>query len=123
MSFLENESLIFVIYLKFRIQRYITCQGFFVGKRLNSRINVQNTPFSPKKNDVTLNITKVKYTINFQIMPFMVQNKTQIVSNMHRYKKIVKKTLTQNSNHTYKLIYQKMSHVTFLIEKWSYKEN
>ena len=73
---------------------------FFVGKRLNSRMNVQNTPFSPIKNDVTLNITKVKYTINFQIMPFMVENKTQIASNMHRYKKIVKKTHKSPTIHT-----------------------
>ena len=55
-------------------------------------------------------------------MPFMVQTKTQIASNTYRYKKILKKILTQKSNHTYKLIYQKMSHVTFVIEKWSYKE-
>ena len=40
------------------------------------------------KNDVTL------YTIDFQIMPFMVQNKNQIASNTHKYKKIVKKILT-----------------------------
>ena len=44
----------------------------------------------------------------------MIQKKTQISSNTHRYKKIVKKILTQRSNHTYKL--QKMSHVTFLIK-------
>ena len=42
----------------------------------------------------SLNITKVKYTINFQIIPFMVQNKTQIGYNTHRYKKVVKKILT-----------------------------
>ena len=123
MSFLENESLIFVIYLKFWIQRYITCQGFFVSKRLNSRMKVQKYPIFIEKNDVTLNITKVKNTVIFKIMPFMVQTKTQIASNTYRYKKILKKILTQKSNHTYKLIYQKMSHVTFVIEKWSYKEN
>ena len=71
----------------------------------------------------SLNITKVKYTINFQIIPFMVQNKTQIGYNTHRYKKVVKKILTWKSNHTYTLIYQKISHVTFLIKKWTYKEN
>ena len=31
--FLANESLTLKIYFKFRIQWYITCQGFFVGKR------------------------------------------------------------------------------------------
>ena len=46
----------------------------------------------------------------------MVQNKTQITSNTHRYKKIVTKTNTRKSNHTHKLMYQKMSHVTFLIK-------
>ena len=29
-------------------------------------------PHFHRKNEVTLNITKVKYTINFQIKPFMV---------------------------------------------------
>ena len=53
-------------------------------------------------------------------MPFMIQNKTQISSNTHRYKKIVKKILTQRSNHTYKL--QKMSRNIFN-KKWSYEEN
>ena len=53
----------------------------------------------------------------------MVQNKTQIASDTHRYKKIVKKIFPWNSNHTYKLIYQKMSYETFLIKKWSYNEN
>ena len=47
-------------------------------------------------------------------MPFMVQSKTQ---NTHRYKKIVNKILTWKSNHTYKLIYQKMPQVTLLIKK------
>ena len=70
-----------------------------------------------------MNTTKVKYTINFQIMSPMVQNKTQIASNTQRYKKIVKKILARKSNHTYTLIYQKMLHVTFFIKKWSYKEN
>ena len=80
-------------------------------------------PYFPPKNDVTLNITKVKYTIYFQIIPFMVQNKTQIASDTHRYKKIVKKILIRKSNHPYRLIYQKMSHVTFLIKTWNCKEN
>ena len=62
---------------------------------------------------MTLNTTKVKYTINFQIV---VQNKTQITSNTHRYKKIVTKTITRKSNHIHKLMYQKMSHVIFLIK-------
>ena len=56
-------------------------------------------------------------------MPFMVQNKTQIVSNTHRYKKIVSQILTWKSNHTYKLVYQKMPHVIFLIKKQGYKKN
>ena len=90
---------------------------------MNSRIKVQQHPIFTKKNDVALNITKVKYTINFQIIPFMVQNKTQIASDTQRYKKIVKKILVQKSNHPCKLIYQKMSHVTVLIITWSYKEN
>ena len=67
--------------------------GFFVSKALNSRIKVQKYPIFTEKNDVTLNINKEKYTIIFQIIPAMVQNKTQIASNTHRYKKIVKKTL------------------------------
>ena len=46
----------------------------------------------------------------------MVQNKTQITSNTHRYKKIVTKTITRKSNHIHKLMYQKMSHVIFLIK-------
>ena len=37
-------------------------------------------------------------------MPFMVQNKTQIVSNTHKYKTIVSKILTWKSYHTHKLI-------------------
>ena len=84
-----------------------------MSKALNSRIKVQKYPIFTEKNDVTLNINKEKYTIIFQIIPAMVQNKTQIASNTHRYKKIVKKTLTCKSNHTYKLLYQKMSYVTF----------
>ena len=70
-----------------------------------------------------MTITKVKYTINFKIKSFMVQNKTQIVSNTHRFKKILKKILTWKSNHTFKLMYQKLSHVTSLIKKLSYEEN
>ena len=85
-----------------------------MGERLNSKIKVKKYPIFTEKIDVTLNIFILKYTLNFQIMPFMIQNKTQISSNTHRYKKIVKKILTQRSNHTYKL--QKMSHVTFLIK-------
>ena len=53
----------------------------------------------------------------------MVQNKTQIGYNTHRYKKVANKILTWKSNHIYKLIYQKISHATFLIKKWTYKEN
>ena len=49
--------------------------------------------FSPEKNDITLKITKVKYNINFHVMPFMDQNKTQTASDTHRYKKIVKKKI------------------------------
>ena len=90
---------------------------------MNSRIKVKKYPIFTEKNDVTLSIFKVKYIINFQIIPSMVQNKTQIASNTHRYKKIVKRIFTWKSNHPYKLMYQKMSHVTFLIEKWSYKKN
>ena len=109
--------------LKILTATVYSMSGFFVGKGLNSSIKVQNYPIFTEKNDVILNVTKVKYTVNFQIMPFMVQNKTQIASNTHRYKKIVKKILTWKSNHTYKLIYQKVSHVIFLIKKLSYKEN
>ena len=123
MSFMTNASLIFTIYLKFQIQRYITCQVFFAGKGLNSRINPQNYLMFTEQNDVTLNATKVKCTINFQIMPFMVQSKTQIAYNTHRYKEIGIKILIWKSNHTYKLIYQKMPHVTFLTKKWNYKKN
>ena len=94
MSFLANESLIFIIYLKFRVQRYIICKGFLVCKGLDSRTKIQKYPIFTEKNDVTLNLTKMKYTINFQIMPFMVQNKTKIASNTHSSKKIVKKILT-----------------------------
>ena len=47
--------------------------------------------FHRNKKDVILNITKVKYNINFQIKPLMVQNKIQSASNPHRYKKIIKK--------------------------------
>ena len=65
----------------------MTCQGLFAGKGLNSRIKIQKYPMFTEKNDVTMANTKVKYTINFQIMPFMVQNKTQIASNTHRYQK------------------------------------
>ena len=108
MSFLVNESLILVIYLKFGIQWYIRCQGFFRCKSLNSRIKVQKYPIFTKKKTVTLNIITVKCTINFQTTPFMVQNKTQIAHNTtHGYKKTVNKILTLKSNHTYKLIYHK----------------
>ena len=65
-----------------------------MGKALNSRIKVQKYPIFTEKNDLTLNINKEKYTIIFQIIPAMIQNKTQIASNTNRYKKIVKKTLT-----------------------------
>ena len=51
--------------------------------------------FSPEKDDVTLNITKVKYTMNFQIMPLIDQNKTQIASDTHRYKKMLRKYLSK----------------------------
>ena len=61
MSFFVNESLIVMIYLKFRIQQYITCQGFFAGKGLNTRMKVQKYAIFTRKNYVTLNITKVKY--------------------------------------------------------------
>ena len=61
---------------------------FFAGKGLGL---VQKYPTFTEKNGVTLIITKVKCTINFQLIPFMVQNKTQITSNTYRYKKIVKK--------------------------------
>ena len=105
MSFFVNESLVFIIYLKFQIQQYITCQGSFAGKGLNSKIKVQKYAIFTGKNDVTLNITKVKYTINFQIIPFKNQNKTQIASDTHKYKKIVKKMLKQKPNHTYKVTY------------------
>ena len=105
MSFFVNESLVFIIYLKFRIQQYITCQGSFTGKGLNSKIKVQKYAIFTGKNDVTLNITKVKYTINFQIIPFKNQNKTQIASDTHKYKKIVKKMLKQKPNHSYKVTY------------------
>ena len=88
MSFLVNEGLILIIYLKFGIQRYIRCQGFFRCKSLNSTIKVQKYPIFTKKKNVTLNIIKVKCTINFQKTPFMVQNKTQIAHNTtHSYKK------------------------------------
>ena len=94
MSFLANESLIFISYSKFGIQWYITCLGIF-WKRISIQDKFHEYPiFTTKKNDVTLNIIKVKYTINLQIIPFRAQNKTQIASNTHRYKKIVKKTLT-----------------------------
>ena len=64
----------------------------FEDKGLNSWIKVQKYPiFTEKKKDVILNITKVKYNINFQIKPLMVQNKIQSASNPHRYKKIIKK--------------------------------
>ena len=46
--------------------------GFFVGKGLNSKMKVQKYPIFIEKNDVTLNITKVKYIRNFQTIPFMV---------------------------------------------------
>ena len=52
--------------------------------------------FSPEKNDVTLNITKVKYIINFQIMPLIDQNETQIASDTHRYKKMLRKYLNKS---------------------------
>ena len=81
MSFLANESLILIIW------------GFFAGKSLNSKMKVQKSPIFTEKNDVTLNITRVKYTTNFEIMPFIVQNKTQIVSDTHRYMKRGKKIL------------------------------
>ena len=103
---MADESLIIIIYLKFWIQQYR-------GPKI---------PHFHQKNDITLNITKVKYTINFQ-MTFMVQNKIQIASNTHRYKKIVKKIITWKSNQTYKLICQTMSNKTFLLKKWSCKEN
>ena len=67
MSFLANESLIFTIYLKFLVQRYITCHGFFAGEGEDPK-----TPHFHPKNGVTLNITRVKYTIDFQ-MSFMFQ--------------------------------------------------
>ena len=123
MSFLVSESLILIIYLKFGIQQYITCQVFFCVSGFKFGVKVQKYPIFTEKNDVTLNIIKVKCTINFQAMPFMVQNKTQIASNTHRYKKTVNKILAWKWNHSHKLIYQKMSHVTFLIKKWSYKKN
>ena len=66
---------------------------FFAGKGLNSRIKVHKYAIFIRKNVVTLNITKVKYTVNFQLMPFTDQNKTQIASDKHRCKKIVKKIL------------------------------
>ena len=73
--------------------------GFFVGKGLNwEGKRPKNTPSSPnQKNNITLNITKIKYTKHFQIMPFMVQSKTQIASNTHTYRKIVKKILILSS--------------------------
>ena len=67
---------------------------FFASKSLNSGIKVQKYSIFTEENDVTLRITKVKYTINFKIMLFMVQNKIQIVSNAHKWKEIVKKILT-----------------------------
>ena len=45
----------------------------------------------------------------------MVQNKTQIASNTHRYKEIAK-NIPMKSNYTYKLTDQKMLHDTFLIK-------
>ena len=59
-----------------------------------------------------LNITKVKYTINFQ-MYFLVKSKTQIVSNTRQYKKIIKKILMK-SNDPYMFMYQKLSYATLL---------
>ena len=115
MSSLANESLIFMIYLKFRVQQFITCQGFFTGKGLNSRIKIQKYPIFTEEN----NVIKVKYAIHFQIISFMVQNKTQIASNTHRYKKIKKKIFTWKSNHTYNLICQDLSYTTFFIKKLS----
>ena len=53
--------------------------GFFMGRRLNSRIKVQNYFIFTGKNDETLNITKVKYTLKFQIMPFMIKKKLRLL--------------------------------------------
>ena len=38
-----------------------------MDKRLNSRIKVQKYPIFTEGNDITLSITKVKCTINFQV--------------------------------------------------------
>ena len=92
MLFLINESSILIIYLKFQIQWYITCQGLFSGKGLNSRIKVQKYPIFNNKNVITLIITKEIHQ-KISDNAFMVQNKTQIASNTHRHNKIVKKIL------------------------------
>ena len=80
-----------------------------MGKGLNSRIKVQKYHIFNEKNDVTLNITKGKYTINFQVIPVMVQNKTQIISNTQRNKKIVKKIHESQIRH--RSLYIKKCHV------------
>ena len=62
MLFLANESLIFVIYLQFRIYWYIPCQSFFCEERFEFKDNGPKMPHFHQKNDVTLNITKIKNT-------------------------------------------------------------
>ena len=79
-----------------------------MDKRLNSRIKVQKYPIFTEGNDITLSITKVKCTINFQVMSFMVQDKTQIASNTHSYEKIVKKYLYESQT----------IHASLYIRKW-----
>ena len=92
MSFYGDESLIFIIYLKFQVQRYIICQAFFIGKCLNSRIKIQKRRTHTKRRNIEYHKKEIHH--NFQVKPFMVPNKTQIASNAHRYKKIVNKILT-----------------------------
>jgi len=64
-----------------------------------------------------LKVTEVKHTLNFHIMHVLVQSKNQIASNTHKYKNIIKKIPTCKPNLKYRLVYQKMRHVTFLVKK------
>ena len=95
--------------------------SFFCGC-LNSRIKIQKHLIFTEKNEVTLNITRVKDATNFQIIPFMVQNKTQIASNTHRYKKIVKKIHESQIINT-SLYISKTVTCNIFDKKLIYKEN
>ena len=87
---------------------------FFAGKGMYEFKNKgSKIPDFYRKKKVTLNITNVKYTINFQIISFMVQNKTQIAFNS--------KENTRTSNHTSLYIKNVTSNISD--KKWSYKEN